>query len=115
MRTNNRVVAELYEKRTPVIDACLKIQVSTKDKDGKLVTEIVDRPCGRAADGKCAACAFPDKKWRLGVCNLATHLQDETKKNEKPVIITPLTMTAEEIVEKQKRINPIKASKRGKK
>ncbi|MEW6593447.1 MAG: PxxKW family cysteine-rich protein [Thermodesulfobacteriota bacterium] len=53
--------------------------------------------CGRIVEANaqrfCQAYAVPSAKWRLGICNFATHV--------KPEIVTAKT-----------RVNPLKASKR---
>lgn len=117
VRTKGRVIAELYRYRTPLVDACKKIQVtekktSTRKGDPEPKTEIIDKLCDRAKDEFCGACPFPDKKWKHDLCNLATHLHIETKKGQTPSIVTPITMKAKKSVEEQK-LNPIKQSKRG--
>lgn len=43
----------------------------------------------------CGKCPEPEKKWKNGNCNLATHIADESAKA------------------KNAKVNPIKASKRG--
>jgi hypothetical protein len=104
----------LREERTPIIEACSKIQVSVKDKEQKLKTEIVVNPCDRIDGEFCSAYAFPDKKWRLGPCNAATHLFLEQKRSGTKKLVTPLTIAAEEYqkYQDQKHLNPLKASKR---
>jgi len=42
----------------------------------------------------CSVYAYPTAKWRVGNCNMADHLEIETKKDTK-------------------KVNPLKASKRG--
>jgi len=113
VRTKGRTMAELIRDRTPIIEACSKVQMSEKLPKSELKTEIIDRPCARIAGDNCEACAFPDKKWTLGKCNLATHLYYENKKGEKQFIVTPITMTVAEYEEVQRKVNPIKQSKRG--
>lgn len=53
--------------------------------------------CGRIVEANaqqfCQAYAVPSAKWRIGICNFATHV--------KPEIVTAKT-----------RVNPLKASKR---
>lgn len=101
----------LREQRTPIIEACQKIKVSIK-KGTELITEIVDKQCERIDGNLCGACTFPDKKWKLGLCNLATHLVEDTKKGAVPTIVTPLTMEVQDY-QKEKMLNPLKGSKRG--
>jgi len=113
VRTKGQTMAELIRDQTPIIEACVKVQMSEKLPKSQLKTEIIERPCERIVGEKCGACAFPDKKWRLGKCNLATHLTFENKKGEKQFIVTPITMTVEEYEEVQRKVNPIKQSKRG--
>jgi hypothetical protein len=119
MRTNDKVVKELYEiQRTPIIEACLKVQWTKKLKaDGnipKFETKVIAKACSRAEGNLCGACAFPDKKWRGGICNLATHLyKDPPKQGEVQTFITPTTMTFKEFEKKKEFLNPIKQSKRG--
>lgn len=102
----------LRETRKPIIDACEKVQFSTKEKD-EYKTEIIDKPCDRIHNGTCQSCYNPDAKWHLGKCNLATHLYHEYRRGEKLSFITPITMTVEEHIEVEQKLNPIKASKRG--
>lgn len=67
---------------------------------GGVCREIVEKcdGCGRSVEMEsgwyCSTCPEPSLKWKLGSCNLATHIKAEDKKA------------------KQK-INPLKASKRG--
>ena len=53
--------------------------------------------CGRIIENGegifCQASPFPQSKWRLGLCNLATHVKDAVESNSA-------------------KINPLKASKR---
>lgn len=39
-----------------------------------------DRILAGGADKTCSAFAFPDTKWRLGPCSMATHIKVETGK-----------------------------------
>jgi len=112
-----QLMRELYRDRTPAVEACRKVQktvVRGKDKDGndKLETTIIDHPCKRIDDTYCGACAFPSAKWRLGDCNLATHLYYEMKRGEPQTFLTPVGRTIEEHRKIQQKLNPIKASKR---
>ena len=56
--------------------------------------------CSRSAEYDtgwyCAACPEPSSKWKTGNCNMATHVKAATQ------------------VESAKKLNPLKASKRGK-
>jgi hypothetical protein len=117
MRTNDKVVKELYEDRTPIVESCLKVQSTKQVKSGrdkKFETEVIDRACARMEGDLCGACAFPDKKWSGGICNLATNLYVEpSKRGEIQTFITPMTMTFTEFEEKKEFLNPIKQSKRG--
>ena len=118
MRTNDRVVKELYEKkRTPIVEACTKVQLSVRKKsDGNVPvyeTEVIDSRCSRIDGDLCGACTYPDKKWRLGICNLATHLYIENKAGESPKFLTPITLEFVGVKGKTKFVNPIKKSKRG--
>jgi hypothetical protein len=45
----------------------------------------------------CGICPDPSKKWKLSKCNVATHVSDDSSKNKA-----------------KRKINPLKASKRGK-
>ena len=51
------------EERTPIINKC--------------------EGCGRVDGNFCKAYLYPDKKWRLGNCNFATHMKTETEKKGK--------------------------------
>lgn len=75
----------------PVIDKCL---IYSKEVTINKKTQMMEKgPCSRINGDKCGAYINPTAKWRLGNCNLATHI------------------IFEEDVEKFK-LNPIKASKR---
>ena len=118
MRSTDRVVKELYDKkRTPIVDACTKVQLSVRDKSSGNVptykTEVIDSRCSRIDGGFCGACAYPDKKWALGICNLANHLYIENKAGESPKFLTPITLEFVGVKGKTKFVNPIKKSKRG--
>jgi len=116
MKTTNAIVKDLYNNRTPIVAACEKVQISVKEViEGKptFVTEVVFNPCKRIENGFCSSCAYPDKKWRLGICNLASHLYIENKVGQKPKVITPLNMKVEDFKENKTVLNPIKQSKRG--
>ncbi|MDR3039015.1 MAG: PxxKW family cysteine-rich protein [Candidatus Adiutrix sp.] len=39
-----------------------------------------DRILKEAGGGRCSAFAFPEAKWRLGPCSMATHIKSETAK-----------------------------------
>lgn len=116
MRTKDRFTKELYEERTPIVDACRKVQLSTKGKNEagrfEYKTEVIEMPCKRIDGDRCAACAFPDLKWHLGVCNMASHLNFEPKKGDPHQFVTPITIEVEEYKENKTFINPIKKSKR---
>ena len=116
-RTKGRVIAELFRDRTPIVEACIKVQLSTKTrKDGNDVikTDVIESPCRRIDGEFCGACGFPDKKWRGDICNLATHLYMEPPKQGAPQkFITPITMTFQDFETKKAMLNPIKQSKRG--
>ena len=94
MRDTNKLMMKLYEDREPIIEACKKVQITkkVKNKDNQMVyeTTTIDNPCQRIDGDLCAACAFPTKKWRMNICNLATHLHVETKKGEPDVMTTPI-------------------------
>ena len=54
----------------PVVEQCLgcdRILKETKETDTQ----------------RCSAFAFPDAKWRLGPCSMATHIKADTKSSEK--------------------------------
>lgn len=103
----------LRENREPAVEACLKVQLSTKTgSKGEYKTEIIDKQCSRLDGEVCGACFSPNAKWRHGKCNLATHLYHEVKKGQPHAFITPTTMTVEAYQEQQQKLNPIKASKR---
>ena len=108
---------EIIKERTPFVKACTEVQLSTKTrKDGQDVikTEVIESRCERISGEFCGACGFPDKKWRLGICNLATHLYMEPPKQGAPQkFITPITMTFQDFETKKAILNPIKQSKRG--
>jgi len=111
-----QLMRELYRDRTPIIEACQKVQLTVKGKikDGKenYITTVVDQQCSRISDDYCSACAFPDAKWRIGKCNLATHLHREAKRGEPTTFLTPINEKVGNLEEIQQKLNPIKASKR---
>lgn len=116
VRTKGRVMAELERDKTPIIESCLKVQMSERIREGKethLKTEIVEKKCERINDQHCSACAFPNLKWKNGSCNLATHLYHENKKGERVMILTPFGVIPEAYIKEQQKLNPIKQSKRG--
>jgi hypothetical protein len=118
MRDTDDAIKDLYENRTPIVEACTKVQLSVKEKSignnpPTYKTEVIDSLCSRIDGNLCGACAYPDKKWRLGICNLATHLYIENKMGEAPKFLTPITMEFVGAVGKIKIVNPIKQSKRG--
>jgi hypothetical protein len=53
----------------PVVEQCLGCDriLEEKETDGQ----------------RCSAFAFPDAKWRLGNCSMATHIKTETAKTDK--------------------------------
>ena len=69
--------------------------------NGGVCREVVEQcdGCGRTTKMEsgwfCSACPEPSLKWKLGACNLATHVKADEKKGAK------------------QKINPLKASKRG--
>lgn len=115
VRTKGKLMAELIRDRQPVVEACLKIQMNTRKTGNEkgFKTEIIQKSCARVDGDKCAACAFPDQKWRLGKCNLSTHLYHENKQGQPFIILTPVGVNPEEYIEEQQKLNPIKQSKRG--
>jgi hypothetical protein len=53
----------------PVVEQCLGCDRILKETDGQ----------------RCSAFAFPDAKWRLGPCSMATHIKAETAKGSEKV------------------------------
>ena len=56
----------------PVVEQCLgcdRILKNLKETDGQ----------------RCSAFAFPDAKWRLGPCSMATHIKADTGKGAEKV------------------------------
>jgi hypothetical protein len=49
----------------PVVEQCLGCDRILKETDGQ----------------RCSAFAFPDAKWRLGNCSMATHIKTDTGKS----------------------------------
>lgn len=116
VRTKGRIIAELERDKTPIIESCFKVQLSeriTKGRESHLKTETVEKKCERINGQNCLAYAFPDKKWKNGSCNLATHLYHENKKGDKVLILTPFGVIPEAYIKEQQKLNPIKQSKRG--
>lgn len=111
----SKMMKDLRASRTRIVEPCLKVQKSVyKRKDGvlKLETEVIEIPCKRIDGNYCSACAFPNAKWRNGECNLASHLYYEMKRDEPRTFLTPLGRSIEEHEAIQRKLNPIKASKR---
>lgn len=76
--TNSTVAAEKYNNFfQPVIDKCEGCERITAVNETKF----------------CSSYAFPETKWKLGICNFATHVKPE--------------ISAQVV-----KINPLKASKR---
>lgn len=112
MRTNNKAMTKLYQNRTPIMEECRKVQLTTAVKHDEYETEVIDRPCNRIEGNLCSTCASPELKWKAGKCNFASHLYMEPKKDEKKILITPINEEVT-ILEAEKMLNPIKYSKRG--
>jgi len=53
----------------PVVEQCLGCDRILKEKDSQ----------------RCSAFAFPEAKWRLGQCSMATHIKVETAKGAEKV------------------------------
>lgn len=85
------MIEELRADRKPVVDQCKVFNFTVKNSKGVPVDQ-VSGPCTRIDGELCAAYAYPDTRWRLGNCPLATHIIGEA--------------------EQQKKVNPIKASKK---
>jgi len=117
-RTKSRMLADLERDKTPIVEACTKVQVSVKQKADEFDTKVEERRCSRISlkeDGSefCEACAFPNAKWRLGKCNMATHLYHENRPGKPFTILTPITMDVNTYRKEVQKLNPIKQSKRG--
>jgi hypothetical protein len=115
VRTKGRLMAEAIRDRQPVIEACMKVQLSERVKQGELKTSVIDKKCARISGEFCKACTSPDAKWKNGKCNLATHLYFENKggRGEKQFIVTPMGTEPSAYIKEQQKLNPIKQSKRG--
>ncbi len=62
---NGTAINNVKVDRRPIVEKC--------DGCDRVLTE---------GDGKtCSAFAFPDTKWRLGPCSMATHVKTETAKS----------------------------------
>ena len=81
----------MRSNREEVVEACLIQERIVKIK--KEDTLMKQGPCNRLDGTKCAAYISPAAKWRVGDCNLASHLISQE--------------------DEKKFVNPIKASKRG--
>lgn len=117
MRTNDKVIKDLYERREPVVEACVKVQVSEQIKGNDFDTSIQPISCNRVEhtdDGSfCCSYYSPKSKWRNGRCNLSTHLICENKPGKPKTIITPLNEVVNASSDEKQFLNPIKKSKRG--
>ena len=77
---------EMLAERENVVPQCLlQKKVIIKDKKEEVLES---GPCGKIDGEKCSAYIKPSAKWRLGDCNLATHLiniEDEKRKILNPI------------------------------
>ena len=83
---------EMLAAREDVIDKCLIQTALVKIKKDE-TKELQQGPCSRVDGVKCTSYISPAAKWRVGDCNLATHLIS--------------------IEDEKKFKNPLKASKQG--
>lgn len=72
IKQTDRIVEELREGRLPIVEQCKRT-----DDEGNVIA------CKRIINFKnrerCAAYAYPETKWRLGNCFLASHVQTEAE------------------------------------
>jgi len=57
----SKLIDKLREKREPIIDQCKKFGEA-------------DESCSRIDGNLCSATFSPSARWKLGPCNLATHV-----------------------------------------
>lgn len=69
----SKLIADLREKRQPICDKCHRDIIEDE--------KVIDTKTCELVDGeKCNVYAFPDAKWRLGNCPMATHVETEQEK-----------------------------------
>ena len=68
----DKTIVELRKHRTPTVEFCERYPGTEKTKTGKVV-DVILGPCKRIDGNLCNACLSPEIKWKLGMCNLATH------------------------------------------
>ena len=89
----SKQIQKLMEERTPLVEQCTLVEPPGDDEpDGPTKVTF----CSRADGNFCGAYAWPDKKWRGNDCPLADSF---------------LRTKSEGSVD-EKKINPLKASKR---
>jgi hypothetical protein len=88
------ITEQLQIMKQPVLIQCGGEKMCSKvDLETPFTASIVEGG-GEFLPHYCKVYAFPTAKWRNGNCNMADHLEIETKKDTK-------------------KVNPLKASKRG--
>lgn len=63
---NGPAINKINSDRRPIVEACVGCERILTENDGQL----------------CSAFVFPDTKWRLGPCSMATHIKAETAKGQ---------------------------------
>lgn len=96
MRKAMSVTEQLHILKQPIVEQCIAGGKSCSKVDIETPFTTPTMGCDDSLKHYCKTYAFPSAKWRIGNCNMADHLEIETKKDTK-------------------KVNPLKASKRGNK
>lgn len=74
-RVTSRVIEDLRAKMQPISDKCHRDIIENEDVVGVKI-------CENVAGVKCKVYAYPESKWRLGNCVMATHVETEAEKSK---------------------------------
>ncbi len=71
----SRIIEDLRNNMQPLSDKCHRDII----EDEKVVET---RVCNWALEKTCKVYAFPESKWRIGNCVMATHVETEAEKKQ---------------------------------
>jgi len=71
----SNLIEDLRAKRQPICDKCHRDII---ENEKVIETKMCDLVDGK----KCNVYAFPDAKWRLGNCPMATHIETAAEKKQ---------------------------------
>jgi len=75
-RSPSRIIEELRRNKKPIVNKCRRfVHDPNDDKTVQVSCKKIDEE-----DGSCICYSDPLSKWRIGDCNMATHLEIEFKK-----------------------------------